>query len=394
MSIAGSRIAAPDAPPEQTSAEPGALRVLHVHSGNLWGGVETVLVAMAAERDRCPGLLPEYALCFDGALRRRLGSRGVPLHDLGEVRWRSPLRVRRARRSLDALLRASSYDAVVTHSMWGHSLFASPIRRRSRLLVYWAHDFLDGTHWLQQWARRTPPDLVIANSAFTADGVSSVFPGVPTRVLHYPLSLAQSGQGARPIDVRAQLATPPDAVVLVQVSRLEAWKGHSILLEALRHLRDVPQWHCWIVGGAQRPAEHAYLAALQRQASEAGIGDRVRFLGHRDDVRDVLGAADIFCQPNASPEPFGIVLVEALAARLPVVAAASGGAREVVDRSCGELVAPGDATALAGVLRWLIADGGSRRALGAQGPARAAALCDPARQLRALATALASAQHV
>jgi glycosyltransferase involved in cell wall biosynthesis len=110
-------------------------------------------------------------------------------------------------------------------------------------------------------------------------------------------------------------------------------------------------------------------------------------------VRDVLSAADIFCQPNASPEPFGIVLVEALAAGLTVVAAASGGAREVVDESCGELVPPGEPRALARVLRALVADAGRRGRLGGCGPARAAALCDPARQLGAVAAALASAQR-
>ena len=107
----------------------------------------------------------------------------------------------------------------------------------------------------------------------------------------------------------------------------------------------------------------------------------------------MLGAADIFCQLNASPEPFGIVLVEALAAGLPVVTAASGGAREVVDESCGELVAPGDSRALARVLGALVADAGRRRRLGEHGPARAAGLCDPARQLDAVAVALVSAER-
>jgi glycosyltransferase involved in cell wall biosynthesis len=132
---------------------------------------------------------------------------------------------------------------------------------------------------------------------------------------------------------------------------------------------------------------------LQRQASASGIADRVRFVGHRDDVRDVMDAADVFCQPNASPEPFGIVLVEALAAGLPVVAAASGGAREVVDGSCGELVPPGDAGALARVLRSLVTNAVLRRQLGGHGPARAAALCDPARQLGEVALTVASARQ-
>jgi glycosyltransferase involved in cell wall biosynthesis len=276
--------------------------------------------------------------------------------------------------------------------MWSHSLFAPVIRRYSRLLVHWAHDAIDGTHWLQRWSRHTPPDLVISNSAFTAGGAATVFSGVPARVLHYPLSPPLPSQTARRQELRAELGAPRDAVVIVQVSRLEAWKGQQILIDALGALRDMPGWHCWIVGGPQRPAEHAYLASLQRQAAANGTADRVRFVGHRDDVRDVLRAADIFCQPNASPEPFGIVLVEALAAGLPVVAAASGGAREIVDQSCGELVTPGDQGALAPVLRALVTNAARRRQLGGQGPARAAALCDPARQLGALALTLASAR--
>jgi glycosyltransferase involved in cell wall biosynthesis len=393
MTLAERSIAIPAGPPAPSAERLAPVRVLHVHSGNLWGGVETVLVAMAAERSRCGRLQPEYALCFDGALRRRLAATGVAQHDLGEVRWRSPLRVLAARRRMGALLRNRAYDAVITHSMWSHSLFAPVIRRHSPLLVHWAHDDVDGTHWLQRRARGTRPDLLIANSAFTAAGAATVFPGVPGRVVHYPLSLPLPAQASRRRELRAELDTRAEEVVIVQVSRLESWKGQHVLIDALGELRDVPAWHCWIVGGPQRPAEHAYLASLQRQAAAHGIADRVRFAGHRDDVRDVLSAADIFCQPNASPEPFGIVLVEALAAGLPVVAAASGGAPEVVDESCGELVSPGDSRALARVLRALVADAGRRGRLGGCGPARAAALCDPARQLGAVAAALASAQR-
>ena len=75
--------------------------------------------------------------------------------------------------------------------------------------------------------------------------------------------------------------------------------------------------------------------------------ERVRFLGQRSDIPDVLGAADIHCQPNVDPEPFGVAFVEALHAGLPVVTTAIGAAPEVVDATCGVLV-PKDAGALAG----------------------------------------------
>jgi glycosyltransferase involved in cell wall biosynthesis len=374
--------------PEAITGGRAPMRLLHVHSGNLWGGVETVLVAQASERARCAHVVPEFALCFDGRLRARLIEAGVAVHDLGAVRWRSPLTIRFVRRRLASLLRARPYEAVVIHSMWAHGLFAPVVRRASMPLVHWSHDHVDGRHWLQRVARRTRPDLAIANSTFTAEGIRRVFPATPASVIHYPLALQPRSDRSTARAIRASLGTKTDATVIVQASRLEPWKGHETLLAALEHLRGDTGWECWIVGGAQRPKERTYLAALRRRAVAASLADRVRFLGHRDDVPDILSAADVFCQPNASPEPFGIVLVEALAAGLPAVAAATGGACEIVDTTCGELVPAGDAAALAEVLRSLIRDPERRRRLGARGPVRAAGLCDAGRQLAALAAAL------
>ena len=115
---------------------------------------------------------------------------------------------------------------------------------------------------------------------------------------------------------------------------MESWKGHALHLDALAHLRDLPDWRCWIVGGAQRPHEVAYETMLRRRADTLGLAERVVFTGHRTDVARLLAAADIQCQPNTGPEPFGITFVEAMAAGLPVVTTAMGGALEIVDDSC------------------------------------------------------------
>ena len=127
------------------------------------------------------------------------------------------------------------------------------------------------------------------------------------------------------------------------------------------------------------------MAELRTAANRAGIADRVRFLGQRADVPRLMAAADVFCQPNIGPEPFGIVFVEALYAGLPVVTSGFGGATEIVDKTCGVLTTPGDAEALAAALRSLIQDPSRRQTLGAAGPGRARSLCDPARQLNAAA---------
>ena len=113
------------------------------------------------------------------------------------------------------------------------------------------------------------------------------------------------------------------------------------------------------------------------------------FLGERRDVPALMRAADIHCQPNTAPEPFGLAFVEALDAGLPVVTTAIGGALEIVTPGCGVLVEPGNPAHLASALGALVADAAARHRLGSAGPARARALCDPTRQLEALAGILA-----
>jgi glycosyltransferase involved in cell wall biosynthesis len=168
----------------------------------------------------------------------------------------------------------------------------------------------------------------------------------------------------------------------VQVGRLEPWKGNREALEALASLREVNGWTYWIVGGPQRASDERYFTDLKDVARRKGISDRVRFAGERRDVATLLQAADIYCQPNVGPEPFGIALVEAQGAGLPIVTTALGGALEIVDDTCGWLVAPRDPDALAGALRRLLGDDALRRRLGRGARDRAGALCDLTRQMR------------
>jgi glycosyltransferase involved in cell wall biosynthesis len=255
-------------------------------------------------------------------------------------------------------------------------------------LAFWAHDAWSGRHWTEQWARRTPPDLVIANSRFTASTLDEAYASVPREVIYAPVDAAADTTAAERTAIRRELATSASAVVVAQASRMEPWKGHATLLQALASHREDPRWHCWMIGGAQRPTERAYLESLQRRAAALGVDRRVSFCGERTDVRRLLAAADVYCQPNVRPEPFGIVFVEALAAGLPVAAAASGGALEIVDHSCGRLVPPGDADGWRATVGELIADAALRARLGASARGRAADLCDPASQRRHLDRAL------
>ena len=145
---------------------------------------------------------------------------------------------------------------------------------------------------------------------------------------------------------------------------------------------------CWIVGGSQRTEEEQYHRSLAERVAAHGLQDRVRFLGQRSDVPSLLGASDLYCHPNQGTETFGLSIVEALHAGLPVVASGGGGPEEILAGACGHLLPPGDVQALAHALDGLLADSVARRQLASAGPARAAELCDPCARLADLAAAM------
>jgi glycosyltransferase involved in cell wall biosynthesis len=271
---------------------------------------------------------------------------------------------------------------IVCHQSWPLAIFGPVAKRASIPLVVWMH-MIAGRFWLDRLAWRVKPDTVVCNSRF----VASTLPPSSARVevVYYPIDVTGVGVEA---GTSSRNGESHGDLVIIQVSRMEPLKGQRVLLEALGRLRERRGWTCWLAGGAQRPAEEQYLQSLRSQAAALGIADRVKFLGQRSDIKTLLGGADIYCQPNAEPEAFGISLIEALAAGLPVVTSAIGGAKEIIDDTCGILVAPRDPMRLASELSTLFDDERRRARFRAAGQARARALCDPATRMPEIASVL------
>ena len=361
------------------------MRVLHVHSGNLYGGVETLMVTLARHRDLCPEMETDFALCFEGRLSEELIATGVTVYSLGNARISRPISVWRSRRALSDLFGRERFDVIVCHSSWTQAIFG-PVARAARMpLVFWLHGAAYGRHWLEQWARKTEPDFALCNSQFTASTLPNLYPKIRAEVFYCPVTFPDMSYSKSELSAtRAELSTLNDEVVIIQISRMEDGKGHRLHLEALAMLKDTPGWVCWMVGGAQRSSEIQYLNGVKADAKRLAIFDRIRFAGQRDDVSKLLAAADIHCQPNTGPEGFGITFIEGLYARRPVVTTDLGGPKEILDDSCGMLVPPGDRNALAAALRRLIEDSALRAQMGEAGPIRAKQLCDPSARIRQL----------
>ncbi len=375
------------------NARPGGtarpVRALFIHSGNLFGGVETAMISLArVAHEQGANLEPSFALCFDdGRVARELRAAGGTVHTLGAVRMSRPWQIYRVRARLRQLLASLEIDICVTPSSWIHTIFAPVVRACGLPIALWANDRWSRDRWMDRLALRQSPAVVVANSRYTAEGMAAALPGVPVRLAYYGIAPSTIDRTRRSA-IRAELETPDDALVIVQVGRLDPYKGHRMLIDAVARLPRSIDWRCWLVGGADTPLQRRYLADLEQAAVNGGVPDRVRFAGARYDIGSVLAAADIFCHPNLSPEAFGIVFIEALRAGLPVIGSATGGVLDIVTPECGRLVPSGDVEALATALTALALAPQLRRELGRQGPDRAEALCGVKAGADAFAAAL------
>jgi glycosyltransferase involved in cell wall biosynthesis len=167
-----------------------------------------------------------------------------------------------------------------------------------------------------------------------------------SRVIHYGSRIALIRSAAE-----ASRATRADQELFAigMVARLDPIKDHATLLSAVRILRDeLPDqaFELRLVG------DGPLRQALEEQARSLGIAGVVRFLGNRNDVPAILGELDLFVLSTTRDEGFGVVLVEALAAGLPVIASNVAACREVLDGGkYGRLVRPGDPRALAAAMK-------------------------------------------
>ena len=131
---------------------------------------------------------------------------------------------------------------------------------------------------------------------------------------------------------RSALGVPEDAVHVVMVGNIRRWKGQYVLLDALSAMpaRTRERIHVSFVGAAT-VHDGEYQAELEALARASGSGNRVRFLGARNDVPTLLASADIAVHASVKKEPFGLVVPEAMAQGVAVVASKFGGPGEVID---------------------------------------------------------------
>ncbi|MEA2178714.1 MAG: L-malate glycosyltransferase [Solirubrobacteraceae bacterium] len=246
-------------------------------------------------------------------------------------------------------------------------------------LVVHVHDVLgdDRVSRLVRAVILATADVVLANSEHVRASVERP-DGPPVLVVDNPVDLERfdpaAADGPR---IRRELGLAPADPLLVLVGQITPWKGQETAIRALAELPPrLAATRLAVVGetvfttAGTRFRNESYREELERLASDLGVGERVLFLGARDDVPDVLAAADVALVPSWE-EPFGRVVIEAMAMGVAVVATEVGGPREILSAGGGVLVAPRAPEAWAAAITRLLDDPAARRDAGETGRAQA-----------------------
>jgi glycosyltransferase involved in cell wall biosynthesis len=202
-------------------------------------------------------------------------------------------------------------------------------------------------------------DALLGNSA--AVTAQLIEEGAPRDSVHLIRNGIDLARFANPKPV----ARPVDKVVIACVANLIPYKGHADLIDALALVPREPAWEIWCAG-----RDDGIGATLQARAQAVGIGDRVKLLGARNDVPDLLASADLAVLASHE-EGFPNAVLEAMAARRAVIGTQAGGIPEAIDDGkTGLIVPPRDPAKLGQALARLIADTPLRATMGEAGRAR------------------------
>ena len=334
------------------------MNLLISESGSGYGGSARYLFDLVSGLDQSRFHL-RIAAAEDGPWIRRIRAQGVPV--TLAPRWQSCWKIP----AIWIWLKRHRIRLVhLNNEIYSHLPLLLAARLAGCRLLCHLHGWRGLTR-MERWAARFVDEWVCVSDS-GARFYRQQLPG--RRILAVPNGLSLNGQtsclDAQREFQRRELGLGKDDIGVVTVGRLVPEKGQAIILNALALAsRQEPRLTGILVGQDPDPNQRT-LTHLRQMAQSLGIQDRVRFLPWADDVWPVYGAADLVVQPSVKPEGFGLVILEAMAARRPVIATRAGGVVDVVlDGETGLLVTPGNVEELARAILRLASDGKLARRL-------------------------------
>jgi glycosyltransferase involved in cell wall biosynthesis len=381
------------------------MNVLYVNPSGQMGGAETSLSSlMESLRDLHPDWGLNLLLGEDGPLAARACKFGVRVQVVPLPRefavlgssarfglgwtWRAlrslPATLRyRAR--LKAAIREIRPDVIHTNGSKMHFLVASVSRRGfggSDVRVCRIHDYVDRRpleRWLLKLGSRRFDRIVANSSSVASDLLTIPLPRQKVISIHNGVEIGRFAPAGETLDLDRMSGLPearPGVVRVGLVAVFAKWKGHLTFMRALALLPDKLNVRAYAIGGPiyQTSGSQYTFDELRAAAAANCPGVEFGFTGIVEPIEMAYRALDIVVHASTEPEPFGMVIIEAMACQKPVIVSHGGGAVEIFENGVTALAHnPGDAAMLARQIERLLGDAGLRVRLGEKGRAAVAA---------------------
>ncbi len=327
-----------------------SMKILQICSARQLGGGEKHLADLANGLAR-RGHDVFAALIPSSPLTAELSS--VPRQNIVELPMRNSLNIASALK-LARLVRQDEIEIVHAHMARDYPLAALAARRAGARLVLTRHVLFPLSRIHKLTLRRTA--RVIAVSQAVAEGLRAqgIFDPEKVVLIHNGIDVERFVKRSESIPSREQLEDQKLRVGMI--GHLAPIKGQEDFIRAVAIVCERRNDVEFIIAGEDKSRGGENRRSLEKLVDELGLNQRVSLVGWIDDVAKLLPTLDLFVSPSRS-EPFGLSIVEAMAAGVPVVATMSEGAREIIDEDqTGRLVSIGDAEALAKVIGELLSD--------------------------------------
>ena len=392
------------------------MKVVYLNPSGQLGGAEVALLdLLASVRDAYPSWTLELITGADGPLISRAEELGVKakvlpfpraVATLGDAGAGGPAGSQRSRASLvknlaTAVLptigylktlrrefRRSQPDLLHTNGFKMHVLGVRARSANKTAVIWHIRDYVSTRPLMARLLQRhkSQAAAAITNSQSVAEDLRAVC-GNELKIypLHDAIDLEKFSPVGETIDLDARSGLPPAAPGTVRVGLLATmarWKGHEVFLRALSSIPAGVKVRGYIIGDAlyQTVGSQHSIAGLRRVADELELGQRVGFTGYIEDASSVMRSLDIVVHASTQPEPFGLVIAEAMACGRALIASNAGGAAEIIKPGTDSLAhQPCDFKELADCIVKLATDRGLRERLGENGRLKARSQFDRAR---------------
>ena len=320
------------------------------------GGAELMLMHLLQANRLGPQVEYQVAFLEDGPMVAEARDLGYNVRVFPAGHFRDLSRQIRTIVGLRHWFKQEKMQGVMSWMSKAH-LYAGPAAFLAGIPSVWWQHGIPRTDIIDWWVTRLPAKMVFCCSKAAQAAQQTLTPLRTTRVINPAVDLARFDPGLlpTPAEARRQLELPEKGPLIGIVCRLQRWKGvHVFLAAAAQVARSHPEVNFVVVGGAHA-LEPEYPKALAEQVQTLGLSEKAFFAGYQADSALWMQALDVVVHASVQAEPFGMVVIEALALGKLVIASKAGGPLEVVEEGVdGLLTEPGNVPALAAALNQVL----------------------------------------